>query len=485
MHRPARIARWLILAFCLLGLMGCATISDRSLNLLYPPETPPPPEPGSGVVLEMPSATPVLETTPVATLTWPVPQPSDTPSLVPPTTSVEPQNTEIPPSPEPTQEMATQPVESATQPAGATPTVESTESLPSATPVPEPTAVTTATLQTAAQTGLVFLEKGALYRGDRWGASPEQIAEFPTTESLAFRHGMLATAQGPSIEVVDLASGKRISAKLDVAEPDYVELMWGSGDQCLVYGALAAQGGAKAGKRYVELRVLDVSAAQTTGELATIGRIVLDDVESVSLLRYNEDQKRLLLVPRGQHPVFMEIRFYDVASGQLVDTYPAEGQGDVLISPDGRYVLTEQFTDSGAQFALYDLQAQGETRPQVWPHEKGAYSMFPVWSPDGRQIAYLLRRNREGKDDSVEALGLWVLDVASGQARRILEEDSELSSLVGWTPEGEYVVGHYEADEASYYYALRPDGGDRRILLLQTQAHILGWMPVTTPGLSN
>ena len=326
----------------------------------------------------------------------------------------------------------------------------------------------------------MFMKGETLYRGDRWGANPTQVATIPVAEALAFRRGMLAVAQGPNVEVVDLASGKRLSAKLDVAQVDYAELMWGSGGQCLVYGTMTTEGGAKSGKRHVELRVLDLSAAQATGELAIIGRVVLDDVDSVSLLRYNEDQKRLLLVPRGERPVFMEIRFYDVTSGQLVDTYPAEGQGDVLISPDGRYVLTEQFTDSGAQFALYDLQAQGEVRPQVWAHEKGAYSMFPFWSPDGRYIAYLLRRNGEGEDGPIEALGLWVLDTSSGQVRRIPGEDTALSSLVGWTPEGDYIVGRYEAEQGSHYYAVRPDGKDRRILQLSMETQVLGWMPLET-----
>jgi len=453
-------AYWLVLAFCLLGLTGCDTIVDRSRSLLYPPEAVPPSQSQPAPMLDLSSATHPSEATPLATLTWPVPQPSAIlTETLPPAT---PAGTVVIASSATTVDGAARPAATEMPGAASThaPGVSEGEGADS----------------------LVFVQGEAVFHGDYLGARPAQVSVAPAYEGQAFRRGLLAAAQGKNLELLDLTSGKRISTKMGVtANVEYAELLWGAGGKHLVYSALEIDGTAKPDQRRVDMHILDVSAVQATAELGRIGRIVLDDVASVSLLRYDEDAGRLLLVPRGEEPVFTEIRFYDVASGQLVDTYPAEGQGDVVLSPDGRYLLTEQFTDAGAQFALYDLQAQGDASPRIWAHPKGAYSVFPLWSPTGDRIAYLLRRNQDGQGDPIEPLGLWVLHLASGKTERIPAEDSALSSLVSWAPQGDYIVGYYEAGPGSYYYAVRPDGGDRRILMLPPQARILGWMPYSMP----
>jgi len=59
-----------------------------------------------------------------------------------------------------------------------------------------------------------------------------------------------------------------------------------------------------------------------------------------------------------------------------------------------------------------------------------------------------------------------------------MEESGVSSSLVGWTPDGNYIVGYHRGEaEDTYFYAVRPDGGDRRILTIGKEAEILGWMP--------
>lgn len=424
MHRLERVARWLVSAFCLLGLTGCGVIAERSLDLLYPPEMLPPAQAGPGAISE-PSATAVAPlATPLATLTWPIPQPSEPPTATSTATSAAVVATATQVAPKPTLETPAMPADVATQ-APANTAQPSATALPPAPPSP--------TLEPPAPAALVYLQDDTLYRAGFWGASPTPVLQALLAETLIFRSGMLAAAQGPHVQVVDLAREQRAAAELDVANVEYVDLLWGSAGHSLVYCALVGGAQDESRERHVELHILDASAVPAKEELPTLGHVALNDVESVSLLRYDDVQKRLLLVPRGENPIFREIRFYDL-NGQLVDTYPAEGQGDVLISPDGRYILTEQFTDSGARFALYDLQAQGETRPRVFPHEKGAYSMFPFWSPDGRRVAYLLRRNQDGQNGPIEALGLWVLDIESGQTQRILEEDTPLSSLVAGRP---------------------------------------------------
>ena len=110
MQQSQRIATWLVLVLCLLGLVGCGPIADRSIGLLYPPEAPPPAQPEIAPTSEISPMTRTSGGTPVATLTWPIPQPSGTPTVAPPPTSApEPTDTAVPVVPEPTKEIAQQP----------------------------------------------------------------------------------------------------------------------------------------------------------------------------------------------------------------------------------------------------------------------------------------------------------------------------------------------------------------------------------------
>src|SRR5439155_25504453 len=56
---------------------------------------------------------------------------------------------------------------------------------------------------------------------------------------------------------------------------------------------------------------------------------------------------------------------------------------------------------------------------------------WPLWSPDGRHIAYL----RHGKDDKD---GIYLHDAESGEAKRILkpESDDALYRPGSWLPDG-------------------------------------------------
>jgi len=100
-----------------------------------------------------------------------------------------------------------------------------------------------------------------------------------------------------------------------------------------------------------------------------------------------------------------------------------------------------------------------------------------IWSPDDSQVAFILREGGP-YDEPAEAKGIWLLDTATLETVQIMEEASTESYLVGWTPDASHLIGyHREAEGASYYYAVRPDGGDRRILPVKPEATLLGWMP--------
>src|ERR671931_657257 len=89
------------------------------------------------------------------------------------------------------------------------------------------------------------------------------------------------------------------------------------------------------------------------------------------------------------------------------------------ISPDGRLVAFSYLGD------IWVVEAIGGVARPVTLHE--AHDVYPVFSPDGRQIAFA--SNRFGSYD------VFVVPATGGRPRR-LTSDSATDLPVGWTPDG-------------------------------------------------
>ncbi|NLG48524.1 MAG: hypothetical protein GX552_00260 [Chloroflexi bacterium] len=316
-----------------------------------------------------------------------------------------------------------------------------------------------ATLQPGAGQSLVYVLTGSLYSGDAFGADPVELAALPQLDAWAFDSGRLAMTGGAVVDWVDLTTGQTHTARIE-AQPDFAQVVWGVAGRALLHIALVSDG--------VELRAL---SADDGSEL---GRARIPNAHGLRVLRYDEQQNRVAVLLQPE--AFDQMVWYDLAAGEQAGTFPAEGAGEAALSPDGRYLLAEQFPDTGALLILYDLIGQKSLR--AWGHPAGAHSVYHRWSPDGRYVAYLLREGSTFAAETTRGLGVWVLDVETMQAQRILEDDSLASLLVGWTPDSAYLLGYHRQQGADgYYYVVRPDGGDRRILSVPPDAELLGWMP--------
>jgi len=415
----------LLAVLLLCSLTGCSLI-ERLQRELYPTAT--------ATATEIPQAT----DTPVAPT--PVP-PTQVPTEVPTTA---PTVTSTAPPPEPTATEVPQ---------------------PTLTPSPSP-------ISPVGGQHLIYARGSSLYRGDYFGAEPVEVAVAPQMEASDFYQGVLAAAQGRNVDIVDLRVGALRSFQVQTtAQVDLAEVRWGTSGTGLLYQALVPDSTAKIFGRNVELRALSPENG------AEGGRILVPDVSGVSILHYDDVAGQVLLIPRGPQIAFAEIEQYDVKSGQLTGAFAVQGDGEALVSPDGRYVLTERLTEQGAQLLLYSLAEGRNPQPKTWPHPANSYSVAHVWSPDGRSVAYLLREGKSFSDESTQGLGLWVLDVDTMQAEKVLDEPAVTSTLVGWTPDSAYIVGHHQGQaEDDFWYMVQPNGSDRRVLALGPQAEVIGWM---------
>jgi len=79
--------------------------------------------------------------------------------------------------------------------------------------------------------------------------------------------------------------------------------------------------------------------------------------------------------------------------------------------------------------------------------ENGIANFYAVWSPDGRQIAYLSNRSR----DYLSQRSLWIYDTESGKREKIM---GGVTSSVSWSPDGKqliYAKHHLNSSKCRYF----------------------------------
>jgi hypothetical protein len=95
-------------------------------------------------------------------------------------------------------------------------------------------------------------------------------------------------------------------------------------------------------------------------------------------------------------------------------------------------------------------------------------SCFPIWSPDGRHIAFRHCEPTAGVDPCNAGIELWVIDADGSEAHRVAGEEpgdgnaSERFLEQWWSPQGDRLL--YRYGEQGQVYSVRIDGTDRQQL---------------------
>ncbi|MEJ2147307.1 MAG: protein kinase [Acidobacteriota bacterium] len=114
-------------------------------------------------------------------------------------------------------------------------------------------------------------------------------------------------------------------------------------------------------------------------------------------------------------------------------------------SPDGKtLIFSESKTREGpARIVAISIEAL-EKRAVTTPPEDTLGDVFPAFSPDGSQIAFLRSGSRVlGK------LDVWVQPAKGGEARRLTQLEFEVGGLLAWTSDGRSILFHSAPVDAS------------------------------------
>jgi Tol biopolymer transport system component len=124
-------------------------------------------------------------------------------------------------------------------------------------------------------------------------------------------------------------------------------------------------------------------------------------------------------------------------------------------SPDGTQILFIRL--AGAKRDLYRVPVVGGEPRKVLDDV-----LFADWSPDGREIVFV-RRRQEG-DKSISAIGL--VDANGDGAREIAREENQALVAPRWSPDGRTIalINRGAENTPGTILLVRPDGTGRRVL---------------------
>jgi serine/threonine protein kinase/Tol biopolymer transport system component len=125
------------------------------------------------------------------------------------------------------------------------------------------------------------------------------------------------------------------------------------------------------------------------------------------------------------------------ASGQFSK---ADRYASMDLSPDGKtFAITIDDANDGRNLWLQDVATGTLTRI-----ETGSLSEHPIWSPDGRRLAYV--------EDAVE---LWSRNVQGDPEPRRLRKESIWGGPTGWSPDGKSLaVWEFDPNRANLFDAM-------------------------------
>jgi TolB protein len=125
---------------------------------------------------------------------------------------------------------------------------------------------------------------------------------------------------------------------------------------------------------------------------------------------------------------------------------------DPVWSPDGRKIA---FVRVSKRLGVYVVNADGSGVRNLTPKPAGAAYAAPAWSPDGRKIAFA--SDRDGNSE------VYVMN-ANGSGQRNLTRNPAFDGGPVWSPDGRSIAFRSTRDGNTDIYIMNADGSGQRNL---------------------
>jgi Tol biopolymer transport system component/tRNA A-37 threonylcarbamoyl transferase component Bud32 len=133
----------------------------------------------------------------------------------------------------------------------------------------------------------------------------------------------------------------------------------------------------------------------------------------------------------GRAPDTRGYQFLDRNGRKLVDVTTRQADAAGRLSPDGRRAAMAEIDPEKASTNIYVIDVATGARTQLTSDP--SWEQNPVWSPEGRRVAYLARPG--GRQD------VYIQDAAGGNERRVTEASiAGVIQINDWSSDGKYLL---------------------------------------------
>ncbi len=170
-----------------------------------------------------------------------------------------------------------------------------------------------------------------------------------------------------------------------------------------------------------QTKQLSISVTGDRPDLLPVIKNVAGQIESVDLAPKGE---RALIAARG------DLYTVPAKEGEIrnISHSPGEREISASFSPDGQQVV--YLSDASGEYEIYVRPSDGSGEPRRITTDGDIWRFQPLWSPDGKRVAYGDKNNR-----------LRVVDVATGRTTDVdtATVGNEITTYV-WSPDGQHLV---------------------------------------------
>ncbi len=209
----------------------------------------------------------------------------------------------------------------------------------------------------------------------------------------------------------------------------------------------------------------DLGRLEVTGSpVSVLEGIVTNTVAGAAMFAFSENGTLAYIPGHRLFPPPMRLVWVD-RDGEVEPIREVRAVYNPTLSPDGRRIALVNFQEANSDVWIYDIARGTLSRLTTSPGDEE----HPVWSPDGRYLAFYSNRDPEKPANLYRKR-----TDGSGPAERLTESD-ERQIPRAWSPDGRVLAFNIRKDLRSSIWMLQMESERKPELFLETPTHVNSW----------